>query len=285
MLIHRLLTALLGIPLVAFLVHSGGYFFMATILLLAGIAFFELKGIFAKKNVDIYLSNIFFVLLLCVVAFYYNDSTKVFLLFVFGVLCVLLQGILSHKQKNWQEKNLYSLFTLCYIGLFFSLFILLRQFDIDNTVITAVGSMNKGEVYFWLCLLGTWASDTFAYFAGTALGKHKLCPAISPNKSWEGAIAGFIGCIISVNILNIYVFDINHGVSSVIGLIDMDIFLISIFIAIFAPFGDLVESQLKRNFAVKDSGSIFPGHGGVLDRLDSLLLVIPIVYIYLNFAR
>ena len=293
MLAKRLLTAVIGIPLVIFLVRSGSYFFAATIFLLEGIAFFELNGMLAKKNAGIYFSSMFFAFLICIAAFHYNNTSNLFLLFILATLCALLQGIFSHKQKNWHYKSIYSIFALCYIGLFFSLFILLRQYQTDVAIDTTFGSMSKGECYFWLCLIGTWASDTFAYFAGTAFGKHKLCPDISPNKSWEGAIAGFIGCVLSVLLLAKYVFNISDvssiyaslpGASFSLGIFNFDIIIVSFLIAFFAPLGDLVESQLKRFFAVKDSGSIFPGHGGVLDRLDSLLFVIPAVYAYLNFS-
>ena len=128
--------------------------------------------------------------------------------------------------------------------------------------------LDGGECFFWLIMLGTWASDTFAYFVGSAIGQHKLCPKVSPNKSIEGAIAGFIGCLIVIVYIGVNILNMSLLQATMLGLC----------VGIFAPLGDLVESILKRTFEVKDSGKIFPGHGGVLDRCDSLLFAIPLGY-------
>ena len=122
-------------------------------------------------------------------------------------------------------------------------------------------------------MLGVWASDTFAYFAGSAFGKHKLCPTISPNKSVEGAVAGFIGSVAVIIGGMHYLNTANVFQGSTLLAV-----MLGVGVAIVAPLGDLVESILKRNFGVKDSGKIFPGHGGVLDRCDSLLFAIPVGY-------
>ena len=116
-------------------------------------------------------------------------------------------------------------------------------------------------------LLGTWASDTFAYFFGRAFGKTPFC-RVSPKKSFEGAVCGFVGCFVTVLFLCIICLGIAlwHAVA------------VALAVAIFAPVGDLIESIVKRSFDIKDSGKIFPGHGGVLDRFDSLLFTAPVVY-------
>ena len=105
-------------------------------------------------------------------------------------------------------------------------------------------------------------------------GKRKLCPNVSPNKSVEGAAAGFIGCLAVMVYLGVKVLDMEIVQAAALGLC----------VAVFAPLGDLVESILKRSFGVKDSGKIFPGHGGVLDRCDSLLFAIPLGYYVLVFS-
>lgn len=113
------------------------------------------------------------------------------------------------------------------------------------------------------------SSDSFAYFAGRMFGKHKMAPTISPKKTWEGFAGGVI-CTVILGYFIEYKFPEMKGNWMVVGLL----------VAIFAPLGDLVESQLKRTFNVKDSGNIIPGHGGVLDRLDSFILCAPVVYVY-----
>ena len=123
------------------------------------------------------------------------------------------------------------------------------------------------EIFMLFVLI--WSSDTFAYLTGKFFGKHKMAPKISPKKTWEG----FAGGVVLTLILGFFVeqyFPELRGNWMVVG------FLVSVF----APLGDLVESQLKRSFAVKDSGNILPGHGGVLDRLDSFIICVPVVYLY-----
>jgi len=123
------------------------------------------------------------------------------------------------------------------------------------------------EIFMLFILI--WSSDTFAYLTGKFFGKHKMAPKISPKKTWEG----FAGGVVLTLVLGFFVeqyFPELRGNWIFVG------FLVSVF----APLGDLVESQLKRSFAVKDSGNIIPGHGGVLDRLDSFLICVPVVYLY-----
>ena len=114
-----------------------------------------------------------------------------------------------------------------------------------------------------------WSSDGFAYFAGRMFGKHKMAPKISPKKTWEG----FAGGVICTLILGFF---IEQNMPELRG----NWILVGLLVSVFAPLGDLVESQLKRTFGVKDSGNIIPGHGGVLDRLDSFILCAPVVYLY-----
>ncbi|WP_374444180.1 phosphatidate cytidylyltransferase [Epilithonimonas sp.] len=123
------------------------------------------------------------------------------------------------------------------------------------------------EVFMLFVLI--WSSDTFAFLTGKFFGKHKMAPKISPKKTWEG----FAGGVILTLVLGFFVeryFPELRGNWMIVGLL----------VSVFAPLGDLVESQLKRSFAVKDSGNIIPGHGGVLDRLDSFIICAPVIYLY-----
>lgn len=123
------------------------------------------------------------------------------------------------------------------------------------------------EVIFLFILI--WSSDTFAYLVGKFFGKHKMAPKISPKKTWEGYAGGVVLTLVLSYFVEMYQPQL-RGNWMVVGFL----------IAAFAPLGDLVESQLKRTFGVKDSGNIIPGHGGVLDRLDSFLICVPVVYLY-----
>jgi phosphatidate cytidylyltransferase len=111
-----------------------------------------------------------------------------------------------------------------------------------------------------LALLPLWVGDSLAYFVGKAIGKHKLAPKISPNKTWEGAIANLVGCLVAAYAIGLWL-EVPLAASIAVGLTT----------GILGQVGDLLQSRLKRLAEVKDSGSILPGHGGVLDRLDSFL--------------
>lgn len=134
----------------------------------------------------------------------------------------------------------------------------------------SVVSAPNGIAWLFFLLLAVFASDIGAFYTGTLLGKHKLCPAISPNKSVEGAIGGFVFSVLCTSIYQQYLMP-EVSLTQAIPL--------SILCAIAAQIGDLFESVIKRSLGVKDSGKMLPGHGGVLDRIDSLLLAIPVFYV------
>ena len=153
-------------------------------------------------------------------------------------------------------------FGVLYIGLTLSHLVLIHQNDAGILLVLAV-------------LAAVWASDILAYLVGSLIGSHKLAPRISPNKSWEGFLAGSVGAVAVWVALALFA-DAAPGIlwSALIGLA----------VAVSAVAGDLFESRIKREAGVKDSGSLLPGHGGVLDRIDSLLPVSVVVYYLLFFA-
>ncbi len=120
-------------------------------------------------------------------------------------------------------------------------------------------------------LVITWANDTCAYFAGRLFGRHKLHPAVSPNKTWEGFAGGAVGSVVGMFIARWVAFP---------GLTTLDCMALGLLGAVLGPLGDLCESMLKRAHGVKDSGMLIPGHGGLLDRVDALLFNAPAVYLY-----
>jgi len=118
----------------------------------------------------------------------------------------------------------------------------------------------------------TWTFDTFAYLFGVKFGKTKIMPSVSPKKSWEGFVGGFIFTIISAYLTVSYFpsIELNHAI------------VISLFLPFTATLGDFIESHYKRQAGVKDSGDFIPGHGGMLDRMDAFMITIPVLYIYLH---
>jgi len=135
-----------------------------------------------------------------------------------------------------------------------------------------LGDLEQGSLAVLLAFLLTWASDTGGYFGGRFWGKNKLAPLLSPNKTREGAL----GCIV-LTVITAVVFFIITDMETASGAY---LVLLGILASIMAQLGDLFISSIKRNFKVKDTGWIIPGHGGVLDRFDSFLLVVPLVYYF-----
>ena len=131
--------------------------------------------------------------------------------------------------------------------------------------------LDGGRNWIFLALFTTFGSDTAAFFIGRAIGRHRLAPRISPAKTWEGAIAGVFGAII-VSLVIVSILDLSLGYGQAI--------LLGILVSIFGQLGDLVESILKRNMEVKESGKLMPGHGGMLDRMDSVVFAGVVVYYF-----
>ena len=126
-------------------------------------------------------------------------------------------------------------------------------------------------VLFYVFII--WANDVFAYLVGMSIGKHRLCERLSPKKSWEGFFGGIIGAV-AMGLVAAYVQDGNYWVWAGLALVA----------AVTGVLGDLVESMFKRAAGVKDSGTLIPGHGGVLDRFDAMLLSAPFVFVYMLFV-
>ncbi len=148
--------------------------------------------------------------------------------------------------------------------------------SVGMTALSAVRLMPDGLAWVIAALVITWANDTAAYFAGRFLGRHKLYPAVSPNKTWEGFAGGLVGSVGGMFIARAFFFPVFTVA---------DCLLLGLFGGVLGPIGDLCESMLKRAYGVKDSGRVIPGHGGILDRVDALLFNAPLVFVYLTFAR
>lgn len=179
-------------------------------------------------------------------------------LFLIFIACVTLFKFT--KELYYDNGKL--IFSVIYLALPFSYALALPTFSEINT-----DKIFSLEIFYLFILI--WSSDSFAYFTGRLFGKHKMAPKISPKKTWEG----FAGGVILTLILGIFIEKYNPDLRG-------NWMIIGFLVSIFAPLGDLVESQLKRSFGVKDSGNLIPGHGGILDRLDSFIICVPVVYLY-----
>ena len=133
-----------------------------------------------------------------------------------------------------------------------------------------------GEILYLMIFIGAWSSDTFAYFTGSLFGRHKLIPDVSAKKTIEGSVGGIIGCALAFVVYGFIIARLNRFTA------EPDYIILAgagVITSVIAQLGDLSASAIKRNYGVKDYGSIFPGHGGILDRFDSVMAVAPIIMI------
>ncbi len=148
-------------------------------------------------------------------------------------------------------------------------------FPLICLMVTSMCFVN-GWYYVVMALFAPWISDTFAYFTGVTMGKHKIVPHISPKKTWEGCIGGAIGCAVVVMLyIGLLVYDI-EGINTSRTIMMVIAFVFGLFISVFSQIGDWLASSIKRLVGIKDFGSFMPGHGGMLDRFDSVFFTLPI---------
>lgn len=221
-----------------------------------------------KKNIA--NVNLWFGLLaVCVIITnqFYHAVDLIPLLFVVILLLLMIE---LFRNKGSVVKNLgATVLGIIYIGLFSSALIAIREFYPN------VNELYPRGGFVIISMLTTiWVCDSAAFFGGTALGKHKLFPRISPNKSWEGALLGFLFAILTMLLAKLIVLDFLSWTNVIV---------LGIIIGIIGQLGDLVESSIKRDAGIKDSSSIIPGHGGIFDRFDSLLFSAPAIWLYLKY--
>lgn len=194
----------------------------------------------------------------------YLLGPEIFLWFVPLIVFVVFLYLLFYHKDIHSAAGLAgkTVLGVIYIGIFLSYIIGIRQIEYGGW-----------QIIFLFSII--WANDTFAYFVGKSLGRIKLAPAISPNKTVEGSIAGLIGGLAAALVFNSFLFKKLDLINAV---------LLALVLGILCQLGDLFESMLKRSAGVKDSGSIIPGHGGVLDRIDSAIIPLPFFYYYLVWS-
>lgn len=183
---------------------------------------------------------------------------SVFFMLIYSLAYVMLR---KNKDNIADIALLYALFVYV-VGCFSS--------------IVCVREMHGGKFIYLLIFLGAWVCDTFAYFTGRFLGKHKLIPEISPKKTIEGSIGGIIFTVIAFVIYGLIV---NKNFADEIHLSYILLIVLGVASSVISQIGDLIASAIKRQYDIKDYGKLFPGHGGVLDRFDSVMLVAPVTYI------
>lgn len=269
----RIITAVVGVILmIPVLVYSDTYLLPAAMALLCVVGNFELMrciGIHKKYAVSVpqYLigAALPFLMRLSVDN---ADLIRVSVYIHIIYLCYLLAlAVFSHGRLKVESITM--LFAMClFINVGFSSVVLLRDFE------------GKGVYIYLLVFIGAWMSDIFAYFCGLAFGKHKLIPDVSPKKTIEGSVGGIVFTAVAYVIYAIVIskcFDVR-----------LNAFALGAFgaiISIVSQIGDLSASLIKREYGIKDYGACFPGHGGVLDRFDSVLAVSSVLMVFVYSLR
>ncbi len=273
-LITRIAVAAVCIPAVLWIIYQGGDWLLGMVILFALIGFGEFL-VAEKISTDSFIFwlsyfAVAFILLQRTLLLTFFDDNNILnslggIIFFFLLIGMLISTF-KDDPKILFEKYSRLLWGVIYIGLLYPYVYMIGYFsDSSNT-------FSGGD---WLLLLFgfLWIGDTAAMFIGKAIGKHKLAPAVSPNKTVEGFIGGIIGAIVTGVILYYWKFSSIEWYHLII---------LAIGCSIFGQLGDLVESMWKRSLNIKDSSAIIPGHGGILDRFDSLLFAAPFMYFYIN---
>jgi len=256
----RTLTILIAVPVICFCVYFGGIPFLALILLLALIAVNEFYNLMRRKGFfpAYYVGNL--ITIFFVIFAYYalkrNWEPAHSAILTLAASAALVAGIFLKREKDTIVDVAITILGMIYVGWFLSYLIFIR-------------SLTEHGGYLFFLMFTVWAMDITAYLVGRFLGRTPLFPSISPKKTWEGSVAGFFICLVAAGIFSRTAsLEIGHAL------------VLGVLIGVFGQVSDLIESLIKRDAGVKDSSNIVPGHGGVLDRIDSFVLTAPLMYYY-----
>jgi len=233
------------------------------------IGLWEYARLFNNKGYQIPASSLIVLgsLIYLIIGLFANSliASKTILIILPLILIFFISSLFYSSKKVFEELGL-KILGILYISIPFGLFNIVENMGL-------VGQAKNEPLFLIMFFVIVWANDTFAYLVGSAFGKHRLFERISPKKSWEGSIGGAIASIILAGLFGYY-FNVLDSMSWI---------SLALVIVISATLGDLVESHLKRQTGVKDSGNIMPGHGGVLDRFDAAIFAIPFYVSILYF--
>jgi len=267
MLRQRIITAFVGLPLLIAAIWFGTPWFALIVTAMAIVGALEFYRMSQNANVkpNIYLGILWVALLVISPYCPYSLTTPLLItsVMVISLICILFWPSKEKAFGNWA----WTIAGIFYVGWMLSHWVGLRILE-------------NGREWVFFTFFATIATDTFAFFVGRAWGKHPMSPTISPSKTWEGAIGGFVGTILislivkAIFSLPAFSLPINYWQAALLGGI----------ISIFAQLGDLTESLLKRNTKTKDSGRLLPGHGGILDRIDSIIFSGVVAYYFVTLS-
>lgn len=280
----RILVGLVGIPVAIGIVYAGGWLFAGAIIVLTALALRELYGLAESKHAtpNVILGIVWSVAMQLLIARgmiadpgrmgALQAAVAVGLFMILGTV-VTLGFELFRAKPNALFNTALTVLGVSYVTLALSGLLVLRQ--TNNASFSGTWG-DLGTSLVATLFVTIWAADSFAYFVGMSIGKHKLFPRVSPKKSWEGAIGGLVGSTAAFYGMARWIMpELDGAVAAACGAM----------VGVVGPLGDLAESLLKRDAVVKDSGELLPGHGGVFDRFDSMLFAAPVMIVIVYYKN
>ncbi|HWQ89387.1 MAG TPA: phosphatidate cytidylyltransferase [Desulfitobacteriaceae bacterium] len=255
--LKRIISALIWASLLLGLSYFGGIYTVLLVSILTILALLEYLKIIEHLGIKVWHVTVITFALFWLFNIFYGSKEWIMPILILWLIIVFGRLALRYPQVSLEEAS-YNLLAIIYPVGFFSYLFLLRQ-------------LPQGLTWTFLTFFLIWATDVFAYLIGKGIGKHPLAPKISPHKTIEGAIGGLCGSIVVGLVFWYWI----GGVSLA------HVFVLSLITGCIGQIGDLFESSLKRSAGIKDSGSLIPGHGGILDRCDSLIFILPLIYYYI----
>ncbi|MEJ2209383.1 MAG: phosphatidate cytidylyltransferase [Anaerolineae bacterium] len=267
MLRTRVLSAIVLIPIVAGLAYAGGWLLAVVLFIVVVRAAFEAFVLLQGAGYRPLLPVAALIMALFFLAARLPEAHLTGLVLAFSLIFSLIWQLLRPPRENPIQSWTLTLGIALWLGWLASHFVLLRD-------LSPAFGLGLGTRWLAVVFLVTWINDSAAYFVGKAIGRHPCCPYLSPNKTWEGTIGGWIGGVGATVLLGLWLVDLPwlHGLA------------LGALVATVAPFGDLAKSMIKRQMGVKDFAALIPGHGGMFDRIDSLLFVAPTIYYYVTLV-
>jgi phosphatidate cytidylyltransferase len=269
---QRILTSVIGVPLLYLVFYLGGVWFLSLFFVVIFMAEFELIIMLKKRGYSLQKGLIFLSGVILPAGAYFGFVYFSIVAAAIIIITFLLM-LMQEQGSDALSETALNLLVIIYLGWFLSHAILLRNIG-GREYMRVVGESNQGLrdtgfFYIIFVVTCTFLNDTGAYYIGKWKGRRKLSPVISPGKTVEGTFGGIITAIVTGGIVNlVFKSPLPYFLT----------FVFAFMVSLAAIFGDLFESMIKRTVGVKDSGSSLPGHGGVLDRFDSLILVFPVSY-------
>src|SRR6266487_701577 len=262
---QRVITSVIAIPIVLAFVWLGGWWGFAAVTIVVILGIYELHSMMLHEGYHPLMLISLALSILFLVAAMLPQQRLLLLELGLSIALLITFPLLFFRKKlegamvDWSL----TLAIATYLGWPLSLLPLLRGFQVG---------VSNGFWWILTVLLGVWGFDTGAFFAGHFFGRHKLAPNISPGKTWEGVVGGLIISIAAALLFTTWPLGVPWYLSIVLGIL----------IGVAATLGDLAESLIKRQTHVKESGQFMPGHGGILDRIDSLLFAIIVVFVFVQ---